>query len=100
MAKQVGFGLMYLHYSGVVHRDLTSMNVLVDKQYNVKISTLPPTRFCLTHHPQFVHSLHSVIVLLTLQKKTGDFGLVSVKPKSKRMTDRVGTPLVCKFSLN
>ncbi len=36
-AKQAAFGLNYLHLSDIIHRDLKSMNLMLDKNYNLKL---------------------------------------------------------------
>jgi len=37
MAYQTAKGMHFLHSSGVVHRDLKSMNLLLDSKWNVKV---------------------------------------------------------------
>jgi serine/threonine protein kinase len=41
MAFQAAKGMHFLHSSGIVHRDLKSLNLLLDAKWNVKVS--PPT---------------------------------------------------------
>lgn len=38
MALQTALGLAYLHSKNVLHRDVKSMNLLVDDNYNVKVA--------------------------------------------------------------
>ncbi|CAG8612026.1 16107_t:CDS:2 [Cetraspora pellucida] len=38
LIKQMTLGLAYIHQQGVIHRDLKSMNILLDKHFQVKIS--------------------------------------------------------------
>nr|UMO78191.1 Serine/threonine protein kinase [Pandoravirus belohorizontensis] len=45
MAYQAAKGMHFLHSSGVVHRDLKSLNVLLDAKWNAKISDFGLTRF-------------------------------------------------------
>ena len=45
MASQAATGMHFLHSSGIVHRDLKSLNVLIDTKWNVKISDFGLTRF-------------------------------------------------------
>jgi serine/threonine protein kinase/ABC-type phosphate transport system substrate-binding protein len=45
MAYQAAKGMHFLHSSGVVHRDLKSLNILLDAKWNVKISDFGLTKF-------------------------------------------------------
>eukprot|EP01119_Soliformovum_irregulare_P001961 TRINITY_DN1191_c0_g1_i3.p1 TRINITY_DN1191_c0_g1~~TRINITY_DN1191_c0_g1_i3.p1 ORF type:complete len:422 (+),score=108.72 TRINITY_DN1191_c0_g1_i3:192-1268(+) len=36
-AKQIAFGVNYLHLTNIIHRDLKPSNMLLDKYYNVKL---------------------------------------------------------------
>ncbi len=38
MATDLAVGLQHLHHQKIVHRDLTSLNVLIDDLGNVKVS--------------------------------------------------------------
>jgi serine/threonine protein kinase len=38
MAYQAAKGMHFLHSSGIVHRDLKSLNLLLDNKWNVKVS--------------------------------------------------------------
>ncbi len=44
MAYQAAKGMHFLHSSGVVHRDLKSLNILLDSKWNVKISDFGLTK--------------------------------------------------------
>jgi len=37
MAYQAAKGMHFLHSSGIVHRDLKSLNLLLDNKWNVKV---------------------------------------------------------------
>lgn len=37
MAYQAAKGMHFLHSSGIVHRDLKSLNLLLDSKWNVKV---------------------------------------------------------------
>jgi serine/threonine protein kinase len=37
MAYQTAKGMHFLHSSGIVHRDLKSLNLLLDSKWNVKV---------------------------------------------------------------
>jgi serine/threonine protein kinase len=39
IAYQAAKGMHFLHSSGVVHRDLKSLNLLLDSKWNVKVPT-------------------------------------------------------------
>jgi serine/threonine protein kinase len=39
MAFQAAKGMHFLHSSGIVHRDLKSLNLLLDAKWNVKVQT-------------------------------------------------------------
>jgi serine/threonine protein kinase len=41
MAYQAAKGMHFLHSSGIVHRDLKSLNLLLDSKWNVKVVPLP-----------------------------------------------------------
>ncbi len=45
MAYQTAKGMHFLHSSGIVHRDLKSMNLLLDNKWNVKVSDFGLTKF-------------------------------------------------------
>ena len=45
MAYQAAKGMHFLHSSGIVHRDLKSLNLLLDNKWNVKVSDFGLTRF-------------------------------------------------------
>jgi len=45
MVKQASKGMYFLHSSGIVHRDLKSMNLLLDSKWNVKVSDFGLTQF-------------------------------------------------------
>jgi serine/threonine protein kinase len=42
MAYQAAKGMHFLHSSGIVHRDLKSLNLLLDNKWNLKVSLLVP----------------------------------------------------------
>jgi serine/threonine protein kinase len=42
---QAAKGMQFLHSSGIVHRDLKSLNLLLDAKWNVKVSDFGLTRF-------------------------------------------------------
>jgi serine/threonine protein kinase len=43
MAYQAAKGMHFLHSSGIVHRDLKSLNLLLDAKWNLKVHyTSPP----------------------------------------------------------
>jgi serine/threonine protein kinase len=37
MAFQAAKGMHFLHSSGIVHRDLKSLNLLLDNKWNIKV---------------------------------------------------------------
>jgi serine/threonine protein kinase len=44
VAYQASKGMHFLHSSGIVHRDLKSLNLLLDSKWNVKVTNnLPPS---------------------------------------------------------
>jgi serine/threonine protein kinase len=45
MAYQAAKGMHFLHSSGIVHRDLKSLNLLLDSKWNVKVSDFGLTKF-------------------------------------------------------
>jgi serine/threonine protein kinase len=45
MAYQAAKGMHFLHSSGIVHRDLKSLNLLLDNKWNVKVSDFGLTKF-------------------------------------------------------
>ena len=45
MAYQAAKGMHFLHSSGIVHRDLKSLNLLLDNKWNVKVSDFGLTQF-------------------------------------------------------
>jgi serine/threonine protein kinase len=45
MAYQAAKGMHFLHSSGIVHRDLKSLNLLLDAKWNVKVSDFGLTKF-------------------------------------------------------
>lgn len=46
MAYQAAKGMHFLHSSGIVHRDLKSLNLLLDNKWNVKVHLLLDTTQC------------------------------------------------------
>ncbi len=44
IAYQAAKGMHFLHSSGIVHRDLKSLNLLLDSKWNVKVSDFGLTR--------------------------------------------------------
>jgi serine/threonine protein kinase len=49
MAYQASKGMHFLHSSGIVHRDLKSLNLLLDAKWNVKVRV----------HTAHAHAAHS-----------------------------------------
>ncbi len=45
LAYQAAKGMHFLHSSGIVHRDLKSLNLLLDNKWNLKVSDFGLTRF-------------------------------------------------------
>ncbi|WBR14733.1 Ser/thr kinase [Pandoravirus kuranda] len=45
MTYQASKGLYFLHSSGIVHRDVKSLNLLLDNKWNVKVSDFGLTKF-------------------------------------------------------
>jgi serine/threonine protein kinase len=45
MAYHTAKGMHFLHSSGIVHRDLKSLNLLLDSKWNVKVSDFGLTKF-------------------------------------------------------
>nr|WIL03466.1 serine/threonine kinase [Cedratvirus plubellavi] len=45
IAYQAAKGMHFLHSSGIVHRDLKSLNLLLDSKWNVKVSDFGLTKF-------------------------------------------------------
>ena len=45
IARDIAQAYAYLHQSGIVHRDLKSLNILVDDQLNIKICDFGLARF-------------------------------------------------------
>ena len=45
IARDVASAYTFIHASGIVHRDLKSLNILVDEAYNVKICDFGLARF-------------------------------------------------------
>ena len=45
LAYQAAKGMHFLHSSGIVHRDLKSLNLLLDAKWNVKVSDFGLTKF-------------------------------------------------------
>jgi serine/threonine protein kinase len=45
MAYQAAKGMHFLHSSGIVHRDLKSLNLLLDAKWNLKVSDFGLTKF-------------------------------------------------------
>ncbi|ALD61916.1 Ser/Thr kinase [Mollivirus sibericum] len=45
MAYQASKGMHFLHSSGIVHRDMKSLNLLLDNKWNVKVSDFGLTKF-------------------------------------------------------
>ncbi|SPN79556.1 Serine/Threonine-protein kinase [Brazilian cedratvirus IHUMI] len=45
IAYQAAKGMHFLHSSGIVHRDLKSLNLLLDNKWNVKVSDFGLTKF-------------------------------------------------------
>lgn len=45
IAYQASKGMHFLHSSGIVHRDLKSLNLLLDSKWNVKVSDFGLTKF-------------------------------------------------------
>ena len=43
MAYQSAKGMHFLHSSGIVHRDLKSLNLLLDAKWNVKVLSAHPS---------------------------------------------------------
>jgi serine/threonine protein kinase len=41
-AFQAARGMYFLHSSGIVHRDLKSLNLLLDSKWNLKVKTKTP----------------------------------------------------------
>ena len=45
MLRHAAKGMYFLHSSGIAHRDLKSLNLLLDAKWNVKVSDFGLTRF-------------------------------------------------------
>jgi serine/threonine protein kinase len=78
MAYQTAKGMHFLHSSGIVHRDLKSLNLLLDTKWNIKVGRLlfPSPPLC---------------QLLTLERlQVSDFGLTKFKEELKRGHTKLG----------
>jgi serine/threonine protein kinase len=42
LAYQAAKGMHFLHSSGIVHRDLKSLNLLLDNKWNLKVRLMSP----------------------------------------------------------
>jgi serine/threonine protein kinase len=64
VAYQASKGMHFLHSSGIVHRDLKSLNLLLDSKWNVKVRSpehdTQPTQDTHTHtHTTHTHDAHN-----------------------------------------
>lgn len=84
LAMDICLGVNYLHNLGIVHQDLKSSNMLVDKHYNLKVGD-----FGLSH---FVRKTLSESAEQDDPLFTGGGGTVAyMAPELLRSGDRIGT---------
>jgi 2',3'-cyclic-nucleotide 2'-phosphodiesterase (5'-nucleotidase family) len=79
MAYQAAKGMHFLHSSGIVHRDLKSLNLLLDSKWNLKVQ---PWLVLLSPCSSTV----SLLPISLPMQQVSDFGLTTFKADLKRAT--------------
>jgi serine/threonine protein kinase len=80
MAFQAAKGMHFLHSSGIVHRDLKSLNLLLDNKWNIKV---------LYGFGTLRYSLVATLIIMIIihhydHHQVSDFGLTTFKGNIKR----------------
>ncbi|QBZ81599.1 Serine/threonine protein kinase, catalytic domain containing protein [Pandoravirus celtis] len=72
LAYQAAKGMHFLHSSGVVHRDLKSMNLLLDAKWNLKVSDFGLTRLAGDHGSRTSTAIEGTVQWMAPEILAGD----------------------------
>jgi serine/threonine protein kinase len=77
IAYQAAKGMHFLHSSGIVHRDLKSLNLLLDSKWNVKVRDV-------LRSPAHAHAQPHDTQSLKCTEQVSDFGLTKFNEELKQ----------------